>query len=252
MDISTPKFINEYALACLEALQHSGSGRFIVLGGAFGLAHYHEYRMTKDIDAWWTENAGEKEKEEVVRRLETTLAGFGDVQLRRFGDVVSVDLRKDNQVVFNFQIAARSALLRTPLESPWPPVALDAFEDLIASKMTALIERGAPRDFLDIYEVCKQKLVTVSQCWELWKEREKARGVESPDPGLGCEGLLLHLSRIERLRPLESIRDKNQRKHAEAVRNWFKYEFCKGKKPLDRRKPVSRSGSSGLPGQPER
>lgn len=233
MKISKPKTASEYALGCLEALQNSSAGRFLVIGGAFGLAHYYEYRMTKDIDAWWTEDAGEKEKEEVIRLLEAALARFGEVRLRRFGDVVSVDLRKDKEVVFNFQIAARSALLRTPLESPWPPVALDSLDDLIASKMTAVIERGAPRDFVDIYEVCKQNLVTVSQCWELWQEREKKRGVDSPDPALGCEGLLLHLSRIERVRPLESIRDVNQRKHAEAVRNWFKYEFCKERNPLD-------------------
>lgn len=229
MKISKPAKIDEFALACLESLKNSALGKYIVLGGAFGLAHYHEYRTTKDIDAWWTEDAGEKEKERLINLLEGILKTFGKVVVRRFGDVVSVDLRQGNQVVFNFQIAGRSALLKAPSESPWPPIALDSFEDLVASKMTALIERGAPRDFLDIYELCRQRLTTVAQCWELWEEREKKRGVASPNLELGCEGLLLHLSRIEKTRPLESINDLTQRKHAREVRNWFKHEFCKGR-----------------------
>lgn len=226
MKISKPKSTNEFVVPCLKALEMSGLGKYIVLGGAFALAHYHEYRTTKDIDAWWTEDAGEKEKEAVINLLKAALEIYGEVAVRRFGDVVSIDLRQKNQAVFNFQVAARSALLRTPSESPWPTIALDSFDDLIASKMTALIERGTPRDFLDIYEMCQQRLTTISRCWELWEEREKKRGVVSPNPELGCEGLLLHLSRIERTRPLDSIRDSAQRKKAQDLRNWFKNEFC--------------------------
>jgi len=106
---------------------------------------------------------------------------------------------------------------------------LETYDDLIASKMTALIERGTPRDFLDIYEMCQQKLTSISRCWELWEEREKKRGVVSPNPQLGCEGLLLHLSRIERTRPLDSISDTGQREKAHELRNWYKNEFCKRK-----------------------
>jgi len=95
--------------------------------------------------------------------------------------------------------------------------------------MTALIERGAPRDFLDIYEICNKKLVTISRCWELWQEREIKRGVIEPDQLIGYEAILLHLRRIEKSRPLETIADLNQRNHANQVRVWFKNEFCKGK-----------------------
>lgn len=232
MKISKPESTNEFALACLEALENSGLGRYIVLGGAFALAHYHEYRTTKDIDTWWIEDAAEKEKEAVVELLKTTLEEFGEVAVRRFGDVVSIDLRQKNRVVFNFRVAARSALLRAPSQSPWPTIALDSFDDLIASKMTALVERGTPRDFLDIYQMCREKLTTISRCWQLWEEREKKRGVISPNPQLGCEGLLLHLSRIERTRPLDNISDSGQRKKAHDLRNWFKDEFCK-RKTLD-------------------
>ena len=226
MKISRPKAISPYAMDCLNILQDTGLGKFIALGGAFGLAHYHEYRTTKDIDSWWSEDAGEKDQKEVIAILEKTLAKYGIVAVRRFGDVISVDLDKEGKIIFNFQIAHRSALLRAPLQSSWNPVKLDSFDDLIASKMTALIERGAPRDFLDIYQMCTETPLAISQCWQLWQEREKKRGI-SQDPVFGREAVLLHLSRIEKTRPLESISDSEQREQARKLRRWYKNEFGK-------------------------
>ncbi|MGB9674173.1 MAG: nucleotidyl transferase AbiEii/AbiGii toxin family protein [Anaerolineales bacterium] len=49
---------------------------------------------------------------------------------------------------------------------------IQPFEDLVASKMVALVEWGAPRDFLDIYHLCKKGLVTIAECWQLWRERQ--------------------------------------------------------------------------------
>lgn len=225
--ITSPKSLNFIADASLKALQNSGLGKYISLGGAVGLAHYFDYRSTKDVDAWWTVDATEKIKNQVINFLKTTLKEFGEISIRRFGDVVSVDVKEKSQVIFNFQIASRSALLNSTVESPWHPIQLDSYDDLIASKMTALIERGAPRDFLDIYESCKQKLITVQDCWELWQKRERLRGNENMDKKIGCEALLLHLKRIEKIRPLESIENLEKRESAEKVRKWFKNEFCK-------------------------
>jgi predicted nucleotidyltransferase component of viral defense system len=227
LTISIPKSLTVYAKVCLEALKNSPLGQFITLGGAVGLSLYHEFRTTKDIDVWWTPDAREKDRESVINLINTTLENFGNVRIRRFGDVVSLDLRQQNKVVFNFQIANRSAIIREPIESPWSPVTLDSFDDLVASKMTALIDRGAPRDFLDIYEICNKNLVTISRCWELRQEREIKRGFIEPDQQIGYEAILLHLSRIEKSRPLETIADLNQRNQAEKVRVWFKNQFCK-------------------------
>ncbi|HEX9972669.1 MAG TPA: nucleotidyl transferase AbiEii/AbiGii toxin family protein [bacterium] len=229
MKISIPKSLNRFAAICLETLKNSPLGKFISLGGAVGLSLYHEFRATKDVDAWWNPEATVRDKQLVIDLLKTTLDEFGNVAIRRFGDVVSLDLQQKGKVVFNFQIANRSALLRPTVESPWVPVTLDSLDDLVASKMSALIERGAPRDFLDIYEISNQKLITISRCWALWQEREIIRGVTDPEQKIGCEALLLHLSRIERSRPLETIADLNERNHANEVRVWFKNEFCKGK-----------------------
>lgn len=227
-----PKSVNDLARSCLTALQNSGQGRFISLGGAIALAHYYDYRATKDVDAWWTEEATEEIKKSIIKVLNEALNYFGSVSVRRFGDVVSVDLSQNQKIIFNFQIANRSVLLRPYATSPWPEIKLDSLDDLIASKMTALIERGAPRDFLDIYTICAQGLAELSQCWNLWQEREKKRGVVTPEINFACEALLLHLSRIEKSRPLASIKDRQERAHAQAVREWFYHEFC-SKKSLD-------------------
>jgi len=222
-----PNSLNKYAASCLEALQNSGSGKYISLGGAVGLAHYYEYRTTKDVDAWWTLEATPEAQKSIIALLIGILEKYGEVKVRRFGDVVSIDLIQDGKIVFNFQIASRSVLLRPTIPSPWTDISLDSVDDLVASKMTALIERGAPRDFVDIYTICDKKLITHSQCWELWQEREMKRGVANPDIKLACEALLLHLKRIEKSRPLEIISNDVDRKHAQKVREWFKNEFCK-------------------------
>ena len=194
-----------------------------------GLAHYHEYRTTKDVDAWWTSDTTKEEQQKVIIMLMKTLEKFGEIEVRTFGDVVSLDLFQEGLVCFNFQIARRSVQLLPSLLSPWDPVKLDSFEDLVASKMTAFVERGIPRDFLDIYEICHQKICTIQKCWELWIEREKKRGIEHLDVTLATNAIGLHLSRIEKMRPLESIKDVQARKQAKKLREWFKNEFFKRK-----------------------
>jgi len=112
LTISIPKSLTMYAKVCLEALKNSPLGQFITLGGAVGLSLYHEFRTTKDVDAWWATDVSENEKESIIKLIKATLENYGTVTIRRFGDVVSVGLRQQNKVVFNFQIARRNAIIR--------------------------------------------------------------------------------------------------------------------------------------------
>ena len=68
-----PTFISEYAQACLGVLSTSEMAKHISLGGAFGLAHYLEYRSTHDIDAWWVESITLEEQQQVIRLVEKGL-----------------------------------------------------------------------------------------------------------------------------------------------------------------------------------
>ena len=200
-----PQEVPAFARACLDALAVEGLGSSISLGGAFGLAHYLEYRPTHDVDAWWVEPVERERRRQIIGTLEEALRTFGEVRTRSWGDVVSVELRQEGKTVFSFQIARRSAELRPPLASPWPgEIRLDSLEDLIAGKMTALVERGAPRDFRDIYTLCQRGLASPARCWELWEERQRMAG-EDTDRRRASLAIRTHLTRIEQVRPLPQI-----------------------------------------------
>jgi hypothetical protein len=156
--------------------------------------------------------------------LEKTLREFGPVRTRAWGDVVSIELQSDGGQVFSFQIAQRSARLEPARPSPWKDILLDSFDDLVASKMVALVERGAPRDFLDIYQIGLQSLATPLKCWQLWRRRQELANSDT-DLARARLAILTHMARIEQHRPLDTIADNSARAEAERVRTWFKEEF---------------------------
>lgn len=220
-----PRQVSPYARACFDALAAAGLGRCISLGGAFGLAHYHEYRPTNDVDAWWREEVDRREKELVAEALATALRPFGEVRTRSWGEVLSVELAVKGETAFSFQIAARSAQLGEPRRGLWPgEIAVDGLEDLMAAKMTALVERGAPRDFRDIHAVCAEGLCSPAQCWSLWTERQR-RSRENADLQRARLAVLSHLKRLELARPLAGIADSKAREEAGRLRTWFKEEL---------------------------
>ncbi|MEA2691835.1 MAG: Nucleotidyl transferase AbiEii toxin, Type system [Acidobacteriota bacterium] len=219
-----PTQLSKYAEATLEALAALGLGHKLSLGGALGLQHYLEYRFTHDVDAWWEPAATPEEREHVLHAVEGALHHFGSTRLRRWGEVTSLDLAIAGKTVFSFQVAVRSAQIEPTTTLPWVDVALDSLPDLIASKMTALVERGAPRDFRDIHTVCEDGLVTAKECWQLWKERQHRAGSDA-DPHRARLAVETHLARIAQHRPLASIDEPEQQAAAANLRSWFTQEF---------------------------
>lgn len=219
-----PSHLSSYAQACLQALAEHGLGEKISLGGALGLLHYLDYRPTHDVDAWWDASATTEDRHQVTRVIATTLEPFGQVRTRAWGDVVSIELSREGRTVFSFQIAHRSAQLEPSTPAPWANVLLDSFADLVASKMVALVERGAPRDFRDIYTVCQAGLITPHRCWELWRCRQQLAGSDT-DSARARLAVETHLARIAQHRPLAQIADPQQQAEAQEVRRWFREEF---------------------------
>jgi nucleotidyltransferase AbiEii toxin of type IV toxin-antitoxin system len=219
-----PTHLSPYAEATLKALAGASLGHKLSLGGALGLQHYHEYRLTHDVDAWWEPATTTEEKEAVLVAVENALRPFGSTRLRHWGEVSGLELRLEGKTVFSFQVANRSAQIEPTTTLPWVNVALDSLPDLIASKMVALVERGAPRDFLDVYTVCQEKLVTPEECWRLWRERQERAGSDA-DPHRARLAVETHLSRIAQHRPLAGIADPAQRATAANLRNWFGQEL---------------------------
>lgn len=125
-----------------------------------------------------------------------------------------------DKTIFSFQVAVRSAQLVPTTILPWADVALDSLPDLVASKMVALVERGAPRDFLDIFTLCQAGLETPAECWRLWRERQQRAGSDA-DPHRARLAVETHLARIARHRPLDQLADPDQKAEAERLRTWF-------------------------------
>ncbi len=193
------------------------------LGGALGLAHYLDYRTTHDVDSWWNPRATQEERERVVATVTQALANAGEVRKRSRGDVISLELLQAGKTVFSFRVAARSAQLEPSTPAPWLDVLLDSLPDLLAAKMVALVERGAPRDFRDIHASCLAGLTTADS-WELWRRRQERAGGDS-DPHRARLAVETHLERIAKHRPLETIDEPTRREEADTVRRWFRTEF---------------------------
>ena len=220
-----PTHIPDFAEFCLNALAKHKLGDKISLGGAFALLHYLDYRSTYDVDAWWQLNTTTQERQQVVAVLEETLQHFGQVRRRSFGDVTSIELATEQKKkAFSFQIAERSAQLTPSVPAQWTDIQLDSLFDLLASKMIALIQRGAPRDFRDIYAACHAGLTTQQQCWQLWEQRQQLTN-DDADRVRARLAIAGHLERIAQYRPLAKINNQEERRQAESVRRWYKEDF---------------------------
>lgn len=226
-DPQRPSVVSEYAAACLNALVDGGCAGWLSLGGAFALSHYLDYRPTQDVDAWWADFVSQDQRSHVIGTLIDALRPYGEVSTRSWGDVCSVELKRLGRKVFSFDIARRSALLAEPTTGPWRGILIDSMDDLVASKMVALVERGAPRDFRDIYALCDSGLFGVDGCWELWGKRQELSG-DNADENRARLAIRSHLARIEKARALDTIPDRGERERARKLREWFISDFLHG------------------------
>ncbi len=216
-----PKNLNPFARELLEALAGHPEAAEIVIGGGVALSHYLEYRGTVDLDAWWRHKPVEGCRALIRRLIEEMGVKYGlEFRFRVFGEMESFELLNGRQKSFSCQISERTLYLQGVMPSPWPPLHIETLEDNLASKMSALVRRGAPRDFMDVYELCRSGMVTPEQCWELWQRK-------NPDelPVTGAGMIISHLQGIEMRRPLETV-STGEREKARLVRAWIRDILC--------------------------
>lgn len=223
-----PSNLSEWCQNLLEWLQTHPASAEIVIGGGVALSHYCPYRPTFDFDAWWR-TSPKAQTVELARAAMKALAAshgttFGEKQ---WGDVLSFDLQEARgQKVFSFQIARRDHYLETPLVSPWGVILLETFNDNVASKMVALVDRTAPRDLVDVYEVVTRGLISLEECWDLYLRKRPDADLEAAK-----QQVLEHLEQIEARRRLESIGDPGARDRAQALRAWYHQRFVDPERP---------------------
>jgi hypothetical protein len=215
-----PQTLHPLAREILEGFRNREAARDIIIGGGVALQHYLEFRRTVDLDAWWAKwSRPETESliEEVMQGVALKHGLAFEKRLFSHSQTRSFELQKEGKKVFSFQIAPRDIQLDPPLPSAWSPVQIESFRDNLGAKISALVSRGAPRDFLDIYTVCRRGLATPKECWETWQKK---------NPGLELSQarvtILEHLLALEGRRPLGSIAHASERAEAEALRKWIK------------------------------
>ncbi len=215
-----PERLDPFAAAFLAELQREPAAEAFILGGYFALKHYLDYRETADVDAWWRSREEPVALDAARRALTTAARAVGyEVRERRWGETISLEALDGARKVFSFQVAVRSVELEAPLPSPWGAVAIETLDDNVASKMQALVARGAPRDFVDIKAVVDAGLLTVGRCWELFAA--KRSGMTIDDARLRVQA---HLMRIEARLPLDRVPEE-RRSAAAALRSWFRERF---------------------------
>lgn len=219
---TTPSRLHTLAKEILDELRDQPAAAAIILGGGVALQHYCEYRDTRDIDAWWA-NLPVTDAEAL---LSSVMEKVGKrhallLRVRNWGETQSYELQQAGQTVFSFQIAVRSVSLEASRESAWPPVQIETLIDNLGAKMNALVGRGAPRDFLDVFTVVERGLSTVNELWGVWSKKNPGKEVAE-----ARVNVLRRLHELEARRPLDSISDSEERANANMLRTWVKSDLC--------------------------
>jgi len=216
---SLPKLAEEI----LDSVAQSSGATEVVLGGGIALKHYVDFRSTYDIDAWWRRDRDAQAIEQIKAAMQR-VAEKNNLKLsyRQSGTTESLELsdQATGQKVFSFQIAVRDVTLEDAVPSSWPPIAIETLRENIGAKMNALVNRGAPRDFLDVYEVVTRGLLTVEDCWHLWQAKNKSGSIDRAQ-----QDVLASLARIEQRRPLDSL-PMQEKEKAKLVREWVRLKLC--------------------------
>ncbi len=220
---NVPRRLNVLAREILDELFAQPAAAALILGGGVALQHYCEYRDTRDIDAWWATMPTFEAEQLVTAVMDKVAKRHGyTLHVRNWGETQSYELQAENQTIFSFQIAVRSVTLEPSLASAWPPLRIETLLDNLGAKMNALVGRGAPRDFLDIYTVAERGLTTVEELWVAWCRKNASKELAE-----GYVNVLRRLYELEARRPLDSISDSEERARADKLRTWVRRVLCK-------------------------
>lgn len=220
-----PANLDPLASNMLERLQATPEAAHIVIGGGVALNCYAPPRLTRDVDAWWSRHTDAADRSSTVARIREIANDVArPTQLTvserapSTSEVVSIELQANRKTVFSFQIAPRDVELESPIVSgsPFAPIALETLADNLGAKMTALVARGAPRDFQDVYNVVRTGIARPDELWGLYERKNPGH-----DVAIAKAQVAQRLGDIEMRRPLDSI-EPSLRGEAGELRAWVR------------------------------
>jgi hypothetical protein len=215
-----PDHPDPFAAAFLSRLQDHPEVEQFVLGGYFALKHYLDYRQTGDVGAWWRSRQDPHTLAVARGAFAETAVEFGySVRERAWGETISLEALDGGNKAFSFQVSIRSVEIDEPIASPWGRIPIETLDDNVASKMMALVARGAPRDLVDIKQVIDADLLSAARCWELWAAKDP--GIELDDARIRVR---THLERIEARMPIDRL-PVERRAAAAELRAWYRDAF---------------------------
>jgi hypothetical protein len=205
--------LSPLAAELLTSLGSTNSSAALEIGGGIALWTYSPHRKTNDIDAWWKEPYLECRK--AIEASVALVAANNELTWshRSQSGSESWDLRRESKTVFAFQVAIKTRPVESPLPSVWGALKIESLRENLANKMSALVQRGAPRDLVDIATLLRKSLTRESECWTLWR-------LKNPEFSIAAakSTILKHLSSLASRRPLTAILDAEERHRAETVR----------------------------------
>ncbi|MEK7122327.1 MAG: nucleotidyl transferase AbiEii/AbiGii toxin family protein [Patescibacteria group bacterium] len=105
----------------------------------------------------------------------------------------------------------------------WEGIRADSFEDLVANKLMALVERREGKDVFDIYTLLKKNLITIPNIIDL---AQKKFGLRVTEETVWADGLLA-CNKLKNIQPLLLGSGDDQERQAEEVCIFFKDHAAK-------------------------
>lgn len=184
------KYISKYATFILTEIQKDPIDELCIVGGV-ALNHYIPYRTTDDLDTSWING---KPNLNTLRKLEI----IGNKLSKEYNLIMKKEdnntvnsfnfFNKQDEKVFSIDCSIRSKFVEKKLIKPLNPsiqgIQVESLYDNITSKVTALIERGIPRDITDTIEIIKKTnisfevIMTNLTNYYKWSDKEKSQKLD--------------------------------------------------------------------------
>lgn len=206
--------LSPLAVKLLDSLGASLASEALEIGGGIALWHYSPHRQTNDIDLWWSE-ASDLAAEAIERSVVEVAGAEGlDWMERVQQGYPSWDLKSNGKTVFAIQVAVKRVQIYAPVASRWGHLKLETLAENVANKMCALVQRAAPRDFVDIATLLKGSAISPQECWRLWQLKNPQGELKQAKVHL-----LKGLGGLTARRPIDSIQDLEERIRASETRD---------------------------------